>query len=91
LSVPSLSENYIEFYITKLSPNVTNDNVKYTVTCQDSFSYDLTKQNISITISTNDEQQWGLEVGPQTIDSLIKKVLEVAYINYIGAETDTSR
>lgn len=91
LSVPSLSENYIEFYITKLSPSVTNDNVKYAVTCQDSFSYDLTKQNISITISTNDEQQWGLEVGPQTIDKLIKKVLEVAYINYIDIETDISR
>lgn len=39
----------IDFIITSITPQITNQNIIYQVTCQDVFSYDLSKQNITIT------------------------------------------
>jgi hypothetical protein len=42
----------IDFIITGITPNITKNNVVYSVTCQDTFSYDLSKQNTSISYET---------------------------------------
>lgn len=39
----------IDFIITSITPQITNQNIIYQITCQDVFSYDLSKQNMSIT------------------------------------------
>lgn len=38
----------IDFIITGITPQITNQNIIYQVTCQDAFSYDLSKQNVAI-------------------------------------------
>ena len=38
------------FYVT-----IGTNNIKYTVKCQDAFSYDFSKQNINLSFSTKDE------------------------------------
>lgn len=38
----------IDFIITGITPQITNQNIVYQVTCQDVFSYDLSKQNVAI-------------------------------------------
>ena len=42
----------IDFIITSITPSITKNNVVYSVTCQDTFSYDLSKQNTSISYET---------------------------------------
>lgn len=39
----------IDFVITSITPQITNQNIIYQVTCQDAFSYDMSKHNVSIT------------------------------------------
>ena len=38
----------LDFIITGITPKITKNNVVYSVTCQDSFSFDMSKQNISL-------------------------------------------
>lgn len=58
----------IDFVITGITPKVTNKNVEHQITCQDAFSYDLSKQNISITYEP--------EV-PKNIKELSTEILEL--------------
>ena len=70
-------ETPIDFYITGRAPNFSSENVNYSITCQDAFSWLLSKQSPSINISTEDSEIWN-ETGPKTIYDLADKVLELA-------------
>lgn len=59
-------EMKIDFIITGITPNITNNNVIYSVTCQDVFSYDLSKQSAKISYETTT---------PLNIRDLAKEVL----------------
>ena len=61
----------IDFVITGISPKITNNNVVYSVTCQDAFSYDLSKQNTTIDFET---------VAPQNIRDLARGILSTAQL-----------
>lgn len=67
-------DNKIDFIITGITPNVTQGNTIYNVTCQDVFSYDFTKQNILISYSNKDN-------GPQNIKELSSSILAVSKLN----------
>lgn len=87
-----LDEHYIEFYITGLDPRLSVSNVCYTIKCQDSFSYELSNQNLSVYVNTDDEEMnWEDGIGPKTIDALIKKTLECSYVNYVNGNIDNNR
>ena len=45
----------IDFIITAITPQVSQYNVIYNVTCQDVFSYDWSKQNIKISYNSLEE------------------------------------
>lgn len=68
----------IDFFITDIKPSFSSENTIYSYTCQDSFSYVLSKQN-SINISTEDATIWedGL-TGPRSIEELSRKVLSLS-------------
>lgn len=85
-----LEEDYLEFYITNIQPTITNDNILYTYTCQDAFSYDLSRQSVSMFFSTDDDSIWGTNTGPKPIDQIVQKVLELSSINYINGVIDTT-
>lgn len=75
------NSNNIEFYITGKTPAFNNKGVSYAITCQDAFSYQLSRQSIKMTMDTNDEEIWGeYNTGPKAIDVLTSKVLEMAYL-----------
>ena len=62
----------IDFIITGITPNITKNNVVYSVTCQDTFSYDLSKQNTSITVETET---------PKNIRELAQLILRTAQLD----------
>lgn len=65
------NEQKIDFIITAITPNVTASNTIYNVTCQDVFSYDLSKQSIQISYSNKDN-------GPESIRTIAYNVLKQA-------------
>lgn len=70
----------IQFVITSIAPSHTSGNVKYTYTCQDALSFELTKIVPTISISTDDEDISGdFADGPKTIEELTTKILSLAH------------
>lgn len=65
------NEQKIDFIITAITPNVTASNTIYNVTCQDVFSYDLSKQSIQISYSNKDS-------GPENIRTIAYNILKQA-------------
>lgn len=80
LTLEGSDDYYMEFYIVDITPTIGTNNIKYTVKCQDAFSYDFSKQNINLSFSTKDEDIWNLETGPQSIVALVQKLLDVCHI-----------
>lgn len=62
----------IDFIITGIVPKVTKNNTILDVTCQDVFSYDLSKQNISISYNSLDYN------GPLSIGKHATNILELS-------------
>lgn len=67
---------YGEFNITNISPSISPNNIKYTITCQDTFSYELSRRNLNTEFSTDSMLIWGNDIGPKPIDKLVNKLLE---------------
>lgn len=61
----------IDFIITGITPNITKNNVVYAVTCQDTFSYDLSKQKSTISYETT---------APLNIRDLAQQILTTAQL-----------
>lgn len=80
----SFDNRVIDFYITAITPTFGNENVSYAYTCQDAFSYELSKICSLISLSTDGEDitDWGGETGPKQIGTLIQKVLDLAYSDW---------
>lgn len=72
----------IDFFITDIKPSFSSENTIYSYTCQDSFSYVLSKQN-NISVSTEDASIWedGLG-GPRSIEELGRKVLDLSMTSW---------
>lgn len=71
----------IEFVITSRQPTFSNKGLCYNISCQDYFSYQLSKQQVDINFSTMDENLWGVDIGPKSLDQLVNKVLEISNIS----------
>lgn len=72
LQIASENENkpkIIDFVITSVTPKVTNKNNVLSVTCQDVFSYEVSKMNISISYASD---------GPQTYYTHLEQVLTLS-------------
>lgn len=78
--------------ITNVVPSVTNDNVKYTYTCQDEFSYSLSRRNLNTRLTTDDSADyedtiyagiWGelSNCGPKPVDVLVNKLFDMCNIS----------
>jgi hypothetical protein len=74
-------DEVIDFVVTSRQPTFSNSGFSYAISCQDYFSYQLSKQQIDLNFSTLDEELWGGDVGPKTIDQLVNKVFEIANIS----------
>ena len=61
----------IDFIITSITPNITKNNVVYSISCQDTFSYDLSKQKATISYETN---------APMNIRDLAQQILTTAQL-----------
>ena len=81
LTIEGPNDYYMEFYIVDITPTIGTNNIKYTVKCQDAFSYDFSKQNINLLFSTKEEDIWEDNTGPQSIVSLVSKLLELCHLN----------
>lgn len=66
----------IDFIITSITPKVTKNNTVLSVTCQDVFSYDMSKQNISISYNSIDVWQ-----GPVSIGKHATKLLQLSLLD----------
>ena len=71
----------VDFYITDRTPSFSSSNVNYSFTCQDAFSYELSRATSEISISTDDEDitNWNGHIGPKPIQILVNKVLEISH------------
>lgn len=70
-------QEIIDFYITGKTPSFSSENIKYSITAQDAFSWLLSKQKINFDFSTEDETLWGSNnTGPKTIYELSSKILQ---------------
>ena len=79
LAVTSLEETRI-FTVKKIATSFSSNNCTYSYTCQDSFSYQLSRQNKGYTIendSTSDDF-----IGAKTIDYWADKICTECYIPY---------
>lgn len=65
-------EKCIDFIITAIQPTISSHNVIYKVTCQDIFSYDLSKNNIKINFQT---------LTPLNIRTAATQVLELSLLS----------
>lgn len=88
-----LKRGYYTYHlvITDIQPTITNENVKYVYTCQDEFSYSLSRRNVGINFSTDDSAEyedrdyngiWGSvsQCGPKSINELVNKLFEICNI-----------
>ena len=73
-------DSIIDFFITSKTPTFNPENISYAFTAQDAFSWQLSKQNVSISLSTEDSSQWDT-VGPKTIYALANKILKISNLD----------
>ncbi len=73
-------KNVYLFIITKVVPNFTNLNIKYSYTCQDLFTYQLSRQNTGYQL-INDETSADF-IGALGIDDWATTIVKECYINY---------
>lgn len=72
--------NLMSFIVKNIGYNITENNIIYTFTCQDTFSFLLSKQNDGYTIKNDiDSKDF---IGALTIDSWAKKIVEDCKISY---------
>lgn len=74
-------DNIIFFNIVGITPTFGVNGIEYSYSCQDSFSYQWSKQSIDINFSTNDSSIWD-SVGPKSIYHLLEKLLEISHLHY---------
>lgn len=74
-------DNIILFNIVSIKPVFGAKGIEYTYECQDSFSYQLSKQSVDISFSTEDTSLWDT-IGPKTINQLISKLLLVSHMHH---------
>lgn len=77
----------IDFIITAITPQVTQNNVVYNVTCQDVFSYDWSKQNIKISYNSLEEHNKALYINRHAANILEKSKQEGRYMIDPALET----
>ena len=63
----------IDFIITKITPTISSSNISYSITAQDLFSYQLSKQGIGLTYKT--------EI-PLQIDELVTNILNESNVTH---------
>lgn len=77
----------VDFIITAITPQVTQNNVIYNVTCQDVFSYDWSKQNIKISYNSLEEHNKALYIDRHAKNILAKSKQEGRYMIDPALET----
>lgn len=84
-----LGEEVIDFVITSKSPKFSKNNITYSYSCQDIFSYYASKQRNNISLSTDNEEDWeNKTVGPRDINTLVNKVLSLSSLNDWSLDPD---
>jgi len=68
------------FTVNKIQYNFNNVSIVYNVTCQDSFTYQLNRQNSGYTLS-NDENSEDF-IGALNIDKWAERIAEDCYVSY---------
>lgn len=72
--------NIYLFIITNITPQFSNINITYTYTCQDLFTYQLSRQNEGYNL-VNDAQSVNF-IGALNIDEWAKRITKDCYIQY---------
>lgn len=79
ITLTALGETRI-FTVKKISSNFNNNNNTYTYTCQDSFSYQLSRQNNGYTIDNNSSDDDF--IGAKSIDYWADKICTECHVTY---------
>ena len=80
LEVTDKYNNCYLFTVNKISYAFNNLNIVYTIDCQDSFTYQLTRQNQGYTLR-NDESSTDF-IGALNIDNWAKRITKDCYLTY---------
>lgn len=76
----TLPTKVLRFFITKITPKPTLNNITYSYVCQDSFSLQLSRQKILTSFSTDDENIWGANIGPKSLVEMVNKLFSITNI-----------
>ena len=79
--------NFVLFTIQKINFTFNNTNIVYNVTCQDSFTYQLSRQNSGYAL-TNDETSRDF-IGALDIDKWAQRIVNDCYVTYQYVPLDT--
>lgn len=87
-----MEDSRIDFIITSISPSYSSDNVSYTFTCQDAFSFELSRISSTISLSTDDQDISGdWADGPKKIWELTSKILEESHTYWTNSDLVTQQ